>query len=369
MLSRQPRTEDVQRSTHRSTPAPASATGNSNQQPRWFGTSYRNRQKQDSPIQPGTRSQPQATPSTQTQPSMSMDQYHPTDSTDRLLPQTNTDDAFVNVNNQLTPELIESEFKNLLAIHERKEYKSSEQIFPNAILKHRSHRNGSFAQTVIFREADDTYIGFPHQTVTISPVNLTKFWFYYEKYKTDYNIVLDSRLQLLIMYTTIAYADELIVYNAYTAKVVNLYDYCSELFKIAASELNIRQIQELFIMKMVISYYLYDQGIPWQVNQIINNLKELHTYSAIGVTKKTIIDIMANYLRCGSVNNFDRNNVERLFKLFHTYFSTKAYSLTHRNHDVVISKWAIRNLTLEDVYVTFMLLKEANFTFIKNDDM
>lgn len=326
-------------------------------------------------IQPGTKVQPPPTqPTDATTPSrstssMSIDQYHPNDSNDRLLPHTESSEAFIDASKQLTPEIIEAEFKNILAIHSRSGDNVNEQLFPNAILQHRTHRNGSFAKTVIFREIDDTYIGFPHQTILISSTNLTKFWFYYEKYKVDHNIVLDSRLQLLIMYATIAYADELIVYNAFTTRVVSLYDYCSDLFKITASELNIRQIQELFIMKMIISYYLYDQNIPWQVNQIMNNLKELHTYSAIGASKKTIIDIMVNYIRCGAVNNFDRNNVETLFKRFHTYFSSKAYSLAQRGHDIIISKWNIRDLTIEDVYVTFMLLKEANFTFIKNDCM
>lgn len=301
--------------------------------------------------------------------SLSLDPYHPSDSNDRLLPHAESSEAFIDASKQLTPEIIEAEFKNILTIHSRKDNNVNESLFPNAILQHRTHRNGSFAKTVIFREIDDTYIGFPHQTILISSTNLTKFWFYYEKFKTEHNIVLDSRLQLLIMYATIAYADELIVYNAFTTRVVNLYDYCSDLFKITASELNIRQIQELFIMKMIISYYLYEQNIPWQVNQIMNNLKELHTYSTIGASKKTIIDIMINYIRCGSVNNFDRGNVEKLFKRFHDYFSTKAYSLSQHGHDVIISKWTIHNLTIEDVYVTFMLLKEANFTFIKNDNM
>lgn len=297
-------------------------------------------------------------------PNLTIDNYKGTSQ-----PVPNTTEAFIDASKQLTPELIETEFKNILAIHHRKQDKSSEQQTPNAILQHHSHRNGSFAKTVIFREVDDTYIGFPHKTVLISSTNLTKFWNEYEKHKNEYNIVLDSRLQLLIMYATIAYADELIVYNTFTTKVVNLYDYCSDLFKITASELNIRQIQELFIMKMIISYYLVEQGIPWQVNQIMNNLKELHTYSTIGASKKTIIDIMVNYIRCGAVNNFDRGNIAELFKLFHTYFSQKAYRLAQHNKDIIIERWRLKGLTLEDVYVTFMLLKEANFQFVKNDNM
>ena len=168
-----------------------------------------------------------------------------------------------------------------------------------------------------------------------------------------------------------AYADELLVYNAYTSKIVNLYDYCSDLFKIAASELNIRQIQELFIMKMIISYYLSSCNIPWQVNQIMNNLKELHRYCASGITKKTIVDIMFNYIRCRSVESFDRNHVTSLYELFHTYFSRRAYAYDDDRcvDDVIIRKWDIKGLTIEEIYLAFMLLKESNFIFVKNDDM
>lgn len=278
-------------------------------------------------------------------------------------------EPFIDAKRQLTPEIIEKEFQNILEIHTRSEYKESILPTTNLVLNHRSHKNGSFKNTIVFREVDDTFISFPHTTVKVSSTNLTQFWKAYEQYKNDNNIILDSRLQLIIMYATLAYADELLVFNSFTTKVVNLYDYCSDLFKIAASELNIRQIQELFIMKMVISFYLADKSIPWQVNQILNNLKELHTYTVNGITKKSIIDIMVNYIKCGSVDKFDRNRINNLFEQFHKYFSKSAYVFNTSDPDLIITRWKIPGLTIEEVFITMMLLKEYNFVFIKNDEM
>lgn len=281
---------------------------------------------------------------------------------------------------QITPESIETEFKNILDIHKHSVsyVPSISQEFRSDPISHSTHLNGSFPKTVLFRENDDTYVPFEHTTVLISPVNLTQFWEIYESYKHNYNIILDSRLQILIMYATLAYSDELIVYNSYTLKVINLYDYCSEMFKISAAELNIRQIQELFIMKMVISYFLYDCEIVWQVNQIISNLKDLHNYS-IGINRRTIIDIMMNYIRCSSIDSVNRSHVIKLYGLFYKFFSHEAFKLSPEStngeprmrydEDLILSKWKINGLTLEEVYVVFMLLKQSNFTFIKNDSM
>lgn len=277
----------------------------------------------------------------------------------------------VEVHRVLTPETIEAEFENILKVHRvsPNEKPYNPPVFVSAYTtSHSLHINGSFRNTKVFREVDDTFIPFSHETILISSTNLTQFWIAYEKYKNNFNIVIDSRLQLIIMYATLAYADELLVYNTYTTHIVNLYEYCSDLCKIVASELNIRQIQELFMMKMIISYFLYDCSIPWQVNQLIANIKELHKYHASGITNKSIIDIMINYIKCSSIEQFNRNNVLKLYELFHTYFDREAYRFVDRK-DLTISRWKIEKLSIEDVYVTFMLLKQSNFMFIKNDNM
>lgn len=285
---------------------------------------------------------------------------------------------------RITPKDIENEFIDILQVHktsidEININHDTSSVPSSNVLSHRTHFNGTFKDTVVFRENDDTFITFPHTLELISPVNLSQFWSAYEKYKHTHNIVIDSRMQLLIMYSALAYADELIVYNPYTTKIVNLYDFCSDLFKISAAELNIRQIQELFIMKMVISYFLYDNGISWQVNQIISNLKELHKYTAVGTSKKTIIDILMNYLRCRCIETYDRKRVIELYQQFHKYFGRDAFNVgtpmnntkrgQRKNSDIIICKWKIPGLTIEEIYITFMLLKQSNFTFVKNDDM
>lgn len=281
----------------------------------------------------------------------------------------NTSDYITDAHHDITPELIESEFHNILSIHDNQPTSpTAGYTFDEShILSHKTHLNGSFRKTKVFRDVDDTFITFDYEFVHISPTNLSQFWRMYEKYKNTFNIIIDSRLQLLIMYATLAYADELLVYNTYTTRVVNLYTYCSDLFKIAASELNIQQIQELFLMKMIISYYLQSCSIQWQVNQIISNIKELHKYTSIA-NSKSIIDIMMNYIKCGAIESYNRNHIITLFGYFHDFFGYNTYRKRTSN-DIIINQWKIENLTIEEVYITFMLLKQSNFIFVKNDNM
>lgn len=282
-------------------------------------------------------------------------------------------DAVLNTN--ITPESLENEFKSILATHQHNT--STDITNVNATCTstfttaHNTHMNGSFLKTVIFRNADDTFISFDYECIILSPTNLTSFWNAYEKYKHTHNILIDSRLQIIIMYAALAYADEILIYNSYTTRIMNLFDYCSDIFKISAFELNIRQIQELFIMKMVISYYLHDCSIQWQVNQIINNLKELHKYDANEIGKKSIIDIMMNYIKCINVNELNKQNVIDLYTLFHKYFDINVFRYGNKNKkdDIILSKFKIKDLKIEEVYMTFVLLKRSNFIFVKNDQM
>lgn len=277
----------------------------------------------------------------------------------------------------ITTDSLENEFKSIINTHKNDnitELHSSYTIEQNKnntyTLNHSTHLNGSFLETIIFREKDDTFISFECNVVLISPFNLTQFWNLYELYKNTYNILIDSRLQIIIMYAALAYADEILIYNSFTTRIMNLFDYCSDLFKISAFELNIRQIQELFIMKMIISFYLRDCNIQWQVNQIISNLKELHRYEVNEVNKKSIIDIMMNYIKCVSIDEVNKQNVTKLYQLFGKYFSLNVFKFADSEmDDIILSKWKIDNLKLEDVYMSFVLLKRSNFLFVKNDNM
>lgn len=339
-------------------------------QPKMPSIKSMNEQDQhDDNTPPSTTSNTILTTSTMTSSSTTLPS---TDHSQFIPPSINTpsSDYLVTLTHTSSPSIIENEFTNILRIHSNypsvlspRSTSSSHYTFTS-----RFHINGTFRDTILFRETDDTFISFPHTVITIPPTNLTFFWKQYESYKNTHNILIDSRLQILIMYAALAYADELLVYNSYKMKIVNIYDYCSDLFKISASELNITQIQELFIIKLFISYYLQKCDIGWRINQVISNLKELHRYQTTELQNKTIIDILMNYIKCPSIESFNKNNVSIMFKLINDYFGNNAFKYVD-TYDLIVGPWNLQNLKIEDVYIELMLLKHSHFIFAKNDNM
>lgn len=223
------------------------------------------------------------------------------------------------------------------------------------------HPNGLFQNTLLFREVDDTFIFFPCQIELIDQNDLPKFWEIYDEYKDCSNILIDSRLSLLISYAAIKYGEDLLIYDPYTTKIKTIYYYCSDYFKIQTNELTIHQIKQVFILKLLLSYFLYYLEIPWNVNNVIKNIKQMNeTISSSKFSNMILIDVLINYIGIKKVSVIDKNNIKQLCNLIYENFSINAFDSKKAKR---INKWKVDNLSQYEFYVTLTILKNNNFTF------
>ena len=102
-----------------------------------------------------------------------------------------------------TREDIENEFKNLKFLHQHEEKDNVDTIFNETRL------NGSFENTYVLRQKDDTFIFFPHDVYIVK--NLKDFWSFYDSNKDTINILIDSRLINYIAFGVIKYGEDLMM--------------------------------------------------------------------------------------------------------------------------------------------------------------
>ena len=141
-------------------------------------------------------------------------------------------------------EEVEREFKNLRFLHQHEEKNNDDTIFND------THLNGSFLNTYVLCETDDSFVPFPHTIHKVT--SLLDFWNFYDSHKTDNNIIIDSRLINYIAHATIKYGEDLLIYDAYNGKVKSIYYFCSDHFHIQTNELTINQIKQLFVTYLII---------------------------------------------------------------------------------------------------------------------
>lgn len=294
--------------------------------------------------------------------------YQPFDTTIEYLSKVQSED------NIYTLSKASEEYNNLKFLHKHNSQDISvDDELISVIEKHKkniikpcdNHPNGLFQNTVLIREVDDTFIFFPCQIELIDQNDLQKFWEMYDEYKDCSNILIDSRLNLLISYAAIKYGENLLIYDPYTAQIKTIYYYCSDYFKIQTNELTINQIKQLFILKLLLSHFLYYLEIPWNVNNAVKNIKQINEMNNTSkFSNVTLINALINYVGRKKETIVDRNNIKQLCNLIRENLSIEAFDSKTAQR---INKWKIDNLSKYEFYVTLTMLKNSNFTFFASD--
>lgn len=246
------------------------------------------------------------------------------------------------------------------------------------------YTNGLYVQSIMIRERDDTFIPFKCKVEIVQHNELQSFWILFEKYISEYNIIIDSRMNLIIPYAIIRYNDNVLIYDVQTTKIITIYDYCNTYFKTNIDELNMSQIKEIFIIKLLLTYYLYYLDIPWNITNIINSMKLVHRNNSHGNGSNNIhrfsdqimhhksletssnnhlttIDTIINYIGNIKQSVVDINNIKELIKNISKYFSIDMLTTTGSCR---LEVWKLNNLSMYELYVTLLFLKNNNFQFI-----
>ena len=247
-------------------------------------------------------------------------------------------------------EEIEQEFKNLRFIHQHEEKNNDETIFNETTL------NGSFKDTFILRETDDSFILFPHSTQIIS--SLSQFWEFYDAHKSTHNILIDSRMVDYIAYATIKYGDDVLIYDSYSGKIMTIYYFCSNHFHIQTNELTITQIKQLFIMYLLVIVYARDLSIQWNINNLIRCIKtndnliyNIHDPNA------NFFNMIINYIGTQQNTTANSRNILKIINYFIKSFSKNAYYPECEN----IEKWNLEGITRYEFIMAITVLKNNDF--------
>jgi len=119
-----------------------------------------------------------------------------------------------------------------------------------------STNNGLFTKNCIFRSKNDTILNIQHdKVIIINNTDITQFMKYYEEIKNEYNIIIDSRLNILISFFIVYIDYTIFVYNPYTLKINTLFEYISSTYDTLPFELSTNQIRIISVVKIIIDYY------------------------------------------------------------------------------------------------------------------
>lgn len=212
-------------------------------------------------------------------------------------------------------------------------------------------RNGIYAENLLLRGADDdaVYIYFPHRIHLIE--------------SNDYaaldslmacngdsgmghgsaNIIIDMRLQYLVMYSIVKYGDDTLVYDVYNLRVQTIYNYLSHQYNVDTTYLSVEKIHQIAMMWILFCHTLRPLHIRWNVANIIV------------VMHKDIIETMMNYIHplvdYAQQAHMQMEHVNRLVDIVKNYYSARTNAET------------LAGYSIYELYCALSLLKTAEFMY------
>lgn len=205
--------------------------------------------------------------------------------------------------------------------------------------------NGLFNNTIILREIDDTYVSINNAIYKkVNPFNIKMFMKLYNKYSSEYNILLDYRLDILIIYGFFNFEYDILVYDPYNSIVLNVYQWFLNKFSIPCGIVSTSVIKKISYIYIIFSILISIHDIPWNVSNIIEIIKNDSN------TNFLTMDVFIKYIG-NQYGKSNEDNIKSLYKEIVNFI---------KNPITSINKFDIENLTIYDVLDTFKLLYKNN---------
>ena len=213
-------------------------------------------------------------------------------------------------------------------------YINTIRLSDNQLQKKSNHSaNGLFADTILVRAVDDTFLTFECKVEIINEFDLAKLWRTIEENKNKCNVIIDSRMTWLILFAILKYENDVLIYDVYRTRIITVYRYFAKLSGISIDELSISKIKHITILKLFISHFAREYEIQWKITDIIKNMNKFTNkfvetrlsdgnlrYHEQTNTNKFINNIL-NYMGILRTNKVDPENIEKLKSLIKKYFS------------------------------------------------
>ena len=183
--------------------------------------------------------------------------------------------------------------------------------------------NGSYSNSIIIREVDDTYIFIKNYRVVIA--NHLDFKTLDTVVQTNplCNIILDGRLNNLLYYAIIRYSDNILIYNITNRRISTVYSFIADTFKVRLNQLSLNSIR-LWAMILYIDGVCLNGKLNIRPNDLLKYVIN-NRYSSNRLTFNYMIDNINDTAQSVSIN-------KRLLKVIHEYllnlisaFNSKKY--------------------------------------------
>lgn len=195
--------------------------------------------------------------------------------------------------------------------------------------------NGSYKNSIVIREIDDTYIFIKnHRVVLLKPLDFKAFNTIVETNPLS-NIILDGRLSMLLYYSVLTQKDHILIYNVTERKVSTIYSFISDVYKVRLSQLTLNGV-------VLWSVILYIDRV------CLNGCLDIHPTELLRyiISNNCTSNRLSFSYIIDNINNRSNETVnKRVLKEVHEYLLSMVHSFNERTFDVPPLKKSLINAT------------------------
>ena len=93
------------------------------------------------------------------------------------------------------------------------------------------------------------------------------------------NVLVDSRLEYILLFAFLKYGLELLIYDSYNQNVYSIIEYFSTIMYIESTEISLLNIKKYCIGKLIVNYGFPNLKIRWIKDAAISAMHEKNLYS------------------------------------------------------------------------------------------
>ncbi len=204
-----------------------------------------------------------------------------------------------------------------------------------------------FKNSIIITEKDDIFYSLSnYKTVIIkNKLNINKYQEIFNEYKNKANIIIDSRLSEIIIYSILLNGVSVYVYNVDNSKIDNLFRWVKNIFHINPCSFNIKYIKQISFLFIFVNFYLKNYNIQWNTNYAIKCVEQ-NMLTKYDITTEYII----NYINIPIYSNDTdtkilkdcMNDIQDIFKLN----NLKKITPLNKQYDINLIQTVLKHLNM-----------------------
>lgn len=204
-----------------------------------------------------------------------------------------------------------------------------------------------FKKSIIITEKDDIFYSLSnYKTVIIkNKLNINKYQEIFNEYKNKANIIIDSRLSEIIIYSILLNGVSVYVYNVDNSKIDNLFRWVKNIFHINPCSFNIKYIKQISFLFIFVNFYLKNYNIQWNTNYAIKCVEQ-NMLTKYDITTEYII----NYINIPIYSNDTdtkilkdcMNDIQDIFKLN----NLKKITPLNKQYDINLIQTVLKHLNM-----------------------